>query len=209
LPENFDAPYAARSLQDFWRRWHISLSSWLRDYLYVPLGGSRYGSFKTYRNLMITMVLGGLWHGASWNFVIWGALHGGGLAATRMWQRMRAQPGERAGGWLGQGLAVLLTFHFVCLAWVFFRAPTLGHAWLTLSRIVRGTGGTSNLSPRVVALVVLGLSLHAWPKSWTEGVRERFVRTPAVVQGALLAVLAYGLHVAAGAKAEPFVYGQF
>jgi alginate O-acetyltransferase complex protein AlgI len=208
LPENFDSPYAAESLQDFWRRWHISLSTWLRDYLYVPLGGSRNGSWQTYRNLMITMVLGGLWHGASWNFVIWGALHGGGLAATRMWQRARAGRAH-ANGWLGSALAVLLTFHFVCLAWVFFRAPTLGHAWLTLSRIARGTTGAANLSPRIVGLVVLGLSLHGLPKSWTDAVRERFVRTPALVQGALLAAAAYGLHLAAGAKAEPFVYGQF
>jgi alginate O-acetyltransferase complex protein AlgI len=89
LPENFDAPYIATNLQEFWHRWHISLSSWLRDYLYKPLGGSREGAFKTYRNLLITMVLGGLWHGASWNFVLWGALHGGALAVTRMWQRTR------------------------------------------------------------------------------------------------------------------------
>ncbi|HEY6463638.1 MAG TPA: MBOAT family O-acyltransferase, partial [Polyangiaceae bacterium] len=89
LPENFDAPYISQNLQEFWHRWHISLSTWLRDYLYKPLGGSRRGPVKTYRNLMITMVLGGLWHGASWNFVIWGTLHGGALAVTRMWQRWR------------------------------------------------------------------------------------------------------------------------
>jgi D-alanyl-lipoteichoic acid acyltransferase DltB (MBOAT superfamily) len=206
LPENFDAPYAARSLQDFWRRWHISLSSWLRDYLYVPLGGSRGSRWKTYRNLMITMVLGGLWHGASWNFVIWGALHGGGLAVTRMWQRARPKVSS---GRLAAGVAVVLTFHFVCLAWVFFRAPSLGHAWLVLTRVARATGGTANLSPRVVLLVLLGLSLHALPRRWTEGAREWFVRNPAPVQGALLAAAAYGLHLAAGAKAEPFVYGQF
>jgi D-alanyl-lipoteichoic acid acyltransferase DltB (MBOAT superfamily) len=206
LPENFDSPYAATSLQDFWRRWHISLSTWLRDYLYVPLGGSRDGTWKTYRNLMITMVLGGLWHGASFNYVIWGTLHGGGLAVTRMWQRTRAGAARSI---LRSALSIVLTFHFVCLAWVFFKAPTLGHAWLMLTRIARGTTGTPNLSPRVVAVIIVGLSLHALPRRWVDTVRERFVQTPAAVQGALLAAAAYGLHLAAGAKPEPFVYGQF
>ncbi len=208
LPENFDSPYAAASLQDFWRRWHISLSSWLRDYLYVPLGGSRHGPYKTYRNLLITMVLGGLWHGASYNFVIWGALHGGGLAMNRMWQRAR---GDRHGssGFLWNALALLLTFHFVCLAWVFFRAPTLDHAWLMITRIARGTLGSSNLSPHVLGLIGAGLALHAIPKDWVSRLQTGFARTPALVQGTILAATAYGLLLAAGAKAEPFVYGQF
>ncbi|MEO8877618.1 MAG: MBOAT family O-acyltransferase, partial [Polyangiaceae bacterium] len=118
LPENFDAPYISKDLQEFWRRWHISLSTWLRDYLYIPLGGSRGGSWLTYRNLMITMLLGGLWHGASWNFVIWGALHGVALAGTRMWQRAGHQVK------LPPVLALFLTFNYVCFAWIFFRAPT-------------------------------------------------------------------------------------
>jgi D-alanyl-lipoteichoic acid acyltransferase DltB (MBOAT superfamily) len=205
LPDNFDAPYTAKNLQDFWHRWHISLSTWLRDYLYVPLGGSRHGSFKTYRNLMITMVLGGLWHGASWNFVIWGALHGAGLAATRMWQRA----GRASWVPLGSVGSVLSTFHFVCFAWIFFRAPTLGHAWLMIDRIARGTVGTSNLGWKVVAILALGLGLHWAPKRSVERVRELFVRTPAPVQGVVLAAVAYGLHLAAGAKVEPFVYGRF
>jgi alginate O-acetyltransferase complex protein AlgI len=213
LPPNFDSPYIARSLQDFWRRWHISLSTWLRDYLYVPLGGSRKGPYKTYRNLLITMVLGGLWHGASYNFLIWGALHGGGLALTRMWQRARGTAGGdsngRDGRSLGAVVSILLTFHFVCLAWVFFRAPTLGHAWLMLTRMARGTRDLSNVSSHAGTLIVLGLLLHALPWRWIDSIRDRFIRTPAVVQGAVLAAAAYGLHVAAAAKAEPFVYGQF
>src|SRR5580698_8075724 len=117
LPENFDAPYIAGNLQEFWHRWHISLSTWLRDYLYKPLGGSRGGAVKTYRNLMITMVLGGLWHGASWNFVVWGTLHGGALAGTRMWQRWRGRDAERGGtgSVFGHVVATVATFHFVCL----------------------------------------------------------------------------------------------
>ncbi len=206
LPDNFDAPYTAKNLQEFWHRWHISLSTWLRDYLYVPLGGSRHGSYKTYRNLMITMVLGGLWHGASWNFVIWGALHGAGLAVTRIWQRAR---GESRDFPFGSVWSVLATFHFVCFAWIFFRAPTLGHAWLMIERITRGTLGTANLSPKVAGLIALGFGLHWVPKRWVEIARELFVRIPAPVQGVVLAMAAYGLHLAAGAKAEPFVYGQF
>jgi len=209
LPENFNAPYTAANLQDFWHRWHISLSTWLRDYLYVPLGGSRDGAWKTYRNLMITMLLGGLWHGASWNFVIWGGLHGMGLAGTRMWQRGRRERAPAAPSGLTRVLLVLLTFQFVCLAWIFFRAPTLSHASLMLARILRHTSGHANLAPKVLAVLALGFVLHWLPSGLVERVRERFVRTPALVQGVVLAAAAYGLHLAASAKAQPFVYGQF
>jgi D-alanyl-lipoteichoic acid acyltransferase DltB (MBOAT superfamily) len=210
LPENFDAPYLARDLQDFWRRWHISLSTWLRDYLYKPLGGSRHGAFRTYRNLMITMVLGGLWHGASWTFVVWGALHGGALAATRMWQRARGSAGRArsprgARAWLGP----ILTFHFVCLGWLFFRAPTLAHAGLALAQLGRGTWSLDHVTPRVLAVLGTAAALHLVPRDWEARVRETFVRTPAPLQGVVLAALAMALHLAAAAKPEPFVYGQF
>ena len=129
---NFRQPYLATSLQDFWRRWHISLSTWLRDYLYIPLGGSRGGELRTYRNLMTTMLLGGLWHGANWTFVIWGGIHGAGLSIERFLRRLLSrdeQPHEQpslwsAGGWLSR----ILIFHLVCLAWVFFRMPSIGEA---------------------------------------------------------------------------------
>ncbi|WP_394826015.1 MBOAT family O-acyltransferase [Pendulispora albinea] len=206
LPENFNAPYTAKSLQDFWHRWHISLSTWLRDYLYIPLGGSKDGPYRTYRNLMITMLLGGLWHGASWNFVIWGGLHGVALAVTRMWQRAR----NGVSAWfLPRPLAVLLTFHYVCFAWIFFRAPSFAHARAMLGRIAQGTFGTDNLAPKVLVVLVLALALQFVPSRATAFVRDRFVLTPAWLQGVLLAVAAYGLHLAAGSKAEPFVYGQF
>jgi D-alanyl-lipoteichoic acid acyltransferase DltB (MBOAT superfamily) len=207
LPLNFDAPYTAKNLQDFWHRWHISLSSWLRDYLYIPLGGSKKGPIRTYVNLMITMLLGGLWHGASWNFVIWGALHGGALAGTRAWQRARG--GERQGSLAARVLCVVLTFHFVCFAWVFFRAKTFAHATLMLERIGTLSVSTTNLPAKVVGIVLLGMILHFLPKGWTARARDAFVRTPAVVQGLVLAAAAVGIHLAAGAKPEPFVYGQF
>ena len=209
LPPNFNVPYLAKNLQEFWHRWHISLSTWLRDYLYVPLGGSRKGVGRTYVNLMITMLLGGLWHGASWNFVIWGGLHGGGLAVTRMWQRARPPANDHEGVGVARIVTTFLTFHFVCFAWVFFKAPTLGHATLLLSRIAHGTLATPNLSTRILAVLLVGMVMHALPKEWEIRVRERFVAMPAPVMGIALALAAYGIHLAAGAKAQPFVYGQF
>ena len=230
LPQNFDKPYVAQNLQDFWHRWHVSLSTWLRDYLYIPLGGSKRGSLLTYRNLMITMVLGGLWHGASWNFVIWGALHGLALAGTRVFQRWRAAraarpespEGESAplpsrrgktaapgGPWPLRALSVFCTFQYVCFAWIFFRAPTLAHAKLVLARVAAGNAGTANLSTRVIVVMVVAFALHAVPRDAIARVRAVFVRAPAVAQGVALAAVAVGLHLVAGAKAEPFVYGQF
>jgi D-alanyl-lipoteichoic acid acyltransferase DltB (MBOAT superfamily) len=229
LPENFDAPYTSTNLQEFWHRWHISLSTWLRDYLYKPLGGSRGGAVATYRNLMITMVLGGLWHGASWSFVVWGALHGGALAGTRMWQRWRSQvrripaggptstPTARGligvaspgtSGW-SRAVATVLTFHFVCFAWIFFRAPSFAHATLALGQLGRGAWNMAHVTPKVVLVIAAALALHFVPKEWEARVRDGFARTPAVVQGLVLAAAALALHMAASAKPEPFVYGQF
>jgi len=128
---NFRQPYLAESVQDFWRRWHISLSTWLRDYLYIPLGGNRYGERQTYRNLLVTMLLGGLWHGANWTFVVWGGLHGGALAA----ERKLLHVSENAQAGLKWGKRILI-FHFVCLTWIFFRATSLSSAWA----MVKGLG---------------------------------------------------------------------
>ncbi|MDA0667951.1 MAG: MBOAT family protein [Planctomycetota bacterium] len=140
---NFDAPYLAVNIQDFWRRWHISLSSWLRDYLYFPLGGNHGSKFATYRNLMLTMLLGGLWHGASWNFVLWGGLHGLALALHRLWHR---GPGGRLpDSMLRRGLSTVFTFWFVCVCWIFFRAPDFDAAWTSLQAFVlfQGAGEQS------------------------------------------------------------------
>ena len=137
LPINFNAPYLAKGLRDFWQRWHISLSTWLRDYLYISLGGSRVSSNKTYRNLLITMILGGLWHGASFNFIVWGAIHGGALAI----EHATLGKGKReTSSWLGSFLAILLTFHLVCLAWIFFRATESAIAFTILGNIFDPVG---------------------------------------------------------------------
>lgn len=214
LPKNFDVPYVSRSLQEFWHRWHISLSSWLRDYLYISLGGNRGSTWQTYRNLMATMVLGGLWHGASWNFVIWGALHGGALAVNRAFSRLPRAPDARGNvnakpSPFANAVAVFATFHFVCFAWIFFRAPTFAHATLMLGRTSKLTFDAPNLAPKVLAVLALGFVTHFLPRRWFERTRDAFIVSPAVAQGALLAVFAYVLHFAAGVKAEPFIYGQF
>ncbi len=211
LPENFDAPYLSRDLQEFWRRWHITLSTWLRDYVYKPLGGSRDGAWRTYRNLMITMVLGGLWHGASWTFVIWGALHGVALAVTRIRQRAGAASarGAVAASGASRWLATIATFHFVCFAWIFFRAPTFDHALLALRQLGRGGWTLEHVTSKVAWVVAAAALLHAIPRDWEGRLREWFVRTPALVQGLVLAATAVALHLVAGAKPEPFVYGQF
>jgi alginate O-acetyltransferase complex protein AlgI len=210
FPKNFDAPYKAVNIQDFWRRWHISLSSWLRDYLYVPLGGNRKGSLRTYVNLMLTMLLGGLWHGANWTFVVWGGLHGAGLAATRAWQRFRKHRGKTTTeSPLGSFAGAFFTFHFVCLGWIFFRADTFRGARAMLAGLSTLTTFHPNLPPMVVAVLAVGLLSHWAPERWVAIARARFVRLPAAAQGMALFVAALALREMEGVEVVPFVYFQF
>ncbi len=337
LPENFRTPYRSASLQEFWRRWHISLSTWLRDYLYVPLGGNRGGSFATYRNLILTMLLGGLWHGASWTFIVWGLLHGGGLAVTRAYQRRveagggaarmlatcavvfalgvtvhlaareaalwetvwidlalawaytvplwaaatawlagaeappvtgRPMPqatlvarvlgavavlglfwamqegkshlwlplcGGAAGlAWLAdaasvgpdqasrarwtawalrRALAVVLTFHYVCLAWIFFRAQSFDGALAVLAQLARLEFDPFEDIPNIIPSIQLALAAAALAHLYAPGTfawwRERFVAAPAVIQGAVLAAAAVILRELAVPHIVPFIYFQF
>ena len=210
LMKNFDAPYKAHSLQDFWHRWHISLSTWLRDYLYVPLGGSRGSAAKTYRNLLVTMLLGGLWHGASWTFVIWGAMHGGALAATRAWQRWRdARWPEWRPSQIGRAVAVVLTFHFVCLAWVFFRAEDLPGAWAVLAQIGEGSTWVANLPAWVLAALGAGFAAHWMPDRWEEFLAAWYRAFPAPAQATVLAGALVWVHHVAQQQTVPFIYFQF
>jgi len=141
---NFEQPYFASNLQDFWRRWHISLSTWLRDYLYIPLGGNRHGEWKTYRNLMLTMVIGGLWHGAAWTFVIWGAIHGVVLSITRYWNEQGILRDFTNRYQLFTAiLGTIVTFHIVTLAWIFFRAESFNDSLVYIGRIVAQSGTTN------------------------------------------------------------------
>jgi D-alanyl-lipoteichoic acid acyltransferase DltB (MBOAT superfamily) len=203
FPKNFDSPYKAADIQDFWRRWHLSLSTWLKDYLYVPLGGNRKGPTRTLINLMLTMLLGGLWHGANWTFVAWGGLHGLALVAQRLWSK--GVPNWRLPHWLG----VLVTFHFVCLCWVFFRADDFRAAWTLLCQLAELTSFHTHLYSRILIVLAVGLVSHALPEAWYEQSVRRWSTLPALGQGAVLFVIALVLREMASAEAVPFVYFQF
>lgn len=207
LPPNFNRPYAAANIADFWRRWHISLSNWLRDYLYFSLPGLR-SKWKifTYTNLVITMVLGGLWHGASWNFVIWGALHGVGLALLRLWQVARGNV-KAAGVWRYAG--IFATFHFVTFAWIFFRAPNLETALAILSRIGSLTVSFANVSGPLLLILAIGAWAHYLPEKWYDWSLNRFARAPFYAQALALALLLAGLRYVARTGATPFIYNKF
>jgi alginate O-acetyltransferase complex protein AlgI len=211
INKNFASPYQSLDLQEFWRRWHISLSSWLRDYLYIPLGGSRGSALKTYRNLMLTMLLGGLWHGASWTFVFWGFLHGAALAATRMYQRWRGsenQERDTVPMWKKVILG-FFTFHYVCLAWVFFRASSFGNALKILKQISTWTTYHPNLPGKLIGMLMVGLITHMIPENIFEGWKLRFGNLPAWAQGVSLYLVAVILHEAVVSDAIPFIYFQF
>jgi D-alanyl-lipoteichoic acid acyltransferase DltB (MBOAT superfamily) len=210
FPLNFNSPYKAPNIQDFWRRWHISLSTWLRDYLYVPLGGNRRGLARTYVNLMLTMLLGGLWHGANWTFVVWGGIHGVALAATRAyteWRDRRAAPKRSRFGL--HALSVLGTFHLVCVAWIFFRSETFSKAATLFSQLATLTTFHPNLPRPVVGILALGLISHFTPQSWYERALRSFTQMPALAQGMALFCVGLALRAMATADAVPFVYFQF
>jgi len=162
LVVNFKQPYLSRNITEFWRRWHISLSDWLRDYLYIPLGGNRGGLMSTLRNLMVTMLLGGLWHGASWNFVMWGGLHGAFLVAHRLARGGRTS--ESSLRWR-EIPAILLTFGVVHVAWVFFRADTFSDAFDVLGRIFTFAGGITSKADLMLILILGGIT-EVSPSVW-------------------------------------------
>ena len=275
FPQNFNRPYIAVSLQDFWRRWHMTLSRWLRDYLYIPLGGSHKGRVRTYVNLMVTMLLGGLWHGASWTFVVWGGIHGTGLAVERWW-RERSQTGDPPGPFIGDGpnerppapddrvlvgagvgaperpppmpvasgvlaaasharprglrhrpgdvlpveipdagtragraIRCVVTFHVVCLAWVFFRSPSVESALTLLSRIPH-PGPSPLVTLPVLAAIAAGFSTQVIPTRFWTGLQRGFSALPIVLQGvALGAFLVLVTSLVADQGVAPFLYFRF
>ena len=217
FPDNFNRPYSAVSLQDFWRRWHMTLSRWLRDYLYIALGGSRGGKLKTYRNLLLTMLLGGLWHGAAWTFVIWGAIHGVGLGVERLWRDNRmpercAPYTSRVPGTVRRAAARVVTFHVVCLAWVFFRAPDLGSAFAVLSRVTASPGGsgTGLVTPTVVLLIASVLLLQGLPRGLGPRLRTVLAGLPAPALGVALGGLVLVVAAIGGGRGvAPFIYFRF
>ncbi len=201
LPLNFDGPYRADSIQDFWRRWHMTLSRWLRDYVFIPLGGSHGGLAATLRNLFLTFLLGGIWHGAAWTFVIWGALHGVACCVHRIW--------SLAAWTMPRPLAVLVTFLFVNAAWVFFRAPDVASAWAMLSAMVSPRQESQLLPQELLGLLALA-ALLTWgaPTSQRLALETRTGIDPlaASLSGAvfLLAILAQN-----SSTPSPFLYFSF
>ncbi|MDQ2855246.1 MAG: MBOAT family protein [Acidobacteriota bacterium] len=216
LPLNFDAPYRARDLRDFWRRWHISLSTWLFDYVFVSLGGLRKRRFNLYRNLVLTFLVGGLWHGAAWTFVIWGGLHGLGLSWNHWWAargRLSKTKGRRPTlnkrpHWWSRAIGVAVTFHFVCLTWVVFRAESLGSGWQVLKRLGALQFSTGNLSTSILLVLAIAWLSHWSPKIITGSIVKTWAWLPAPIQAALILCLAIGLYYVAGAEAQ-FIYGNF
>jgi alginate O-acetyltransferase complex protein AlgI len=207
FPQNFNQPYRAVSVQDFWRRWHITLSYWLRDYLYIPLGGNRGGTLLTYRNILLTMGLGGFWHGANLTFVIWGLLHGAALVVERMLGITGEKgPGRRVPAWL----TWFVTLHFVCVTWVFFRSPTLEVAQTYLSTLVSGERiFTTTVTPLVAAMLVLGALTQIIPNDWFDRLEAYYDRASIAVKVTIPFVVIFVVAVAAPGGVPPFIYFQF
>lgn len=203
FPRNFDQPYRANSMQQFWRRWHISLSSWLRDYLYVPLGGGKKGLASSCINVFITMLLGGLWHGAAWTFVAWGALHGGVQVVERLGRKAF---GDRKV--IPTILGVLITFHIVCLGWILFRAETWGIAVAMLEGLGRFTPAMM-VTPLLLTLIVGGLAMHWLPPRAIEGVAERLKTAPSLTLAILIGVAFLLVEAVRPDGVAPFIYFQF
>jgi D-alanyl-lipoteichoic acid acyltransferase DltB (MBOAT superfamily) len=212
LMENFRQPYLSRNITHFWRTWHISLSTWLRDYLYITVGGNRRGRLLTYRNLMITMLLGGLWHGAAWTFVVWGGLHGAYLAAHRSLRHKSPKSAEDPFT-AGDILPAIGTFHLVTLSWIFFRADSFTQAWNYLLGIVTLRGGSPDL---VAAAEMLALLVPLGLMSLVIDLAQRQHRNqtaplewPVLSRGLAYGVMLVGLVVFTGGGAVPFIYFQF
>jgi alginate O-acetyltransferase complex protein AlgI len=212
FPQNFDAPYTARNLQDFWRRWHMTLSRWLRDYLYIPLGGSANGQAQTIRNIMITMVLGGLWHGAAWTFVVWGALHGVGQSVGHVRRKSRERRGLPgvAEGPVRDWVQRFLTFQYVCLGWVFFNATGMSQAFAVIGRLFTGWGQASPLiTPLLVITVVGTLASQFVPPLRVDRLQAAFSRQRVVVQVGLLGFALLGVTTFGPVGVAPFIYYRF
>ncbi len=206
FPQNFDQPYRSASLREFWRRWHMTLSSWLRDYLYRPLGGNRQGPWRTRLNLLVTMLLGGIWHGAAWKFLFWGAMHGGGLVLERGWApRMEATRG------VARVLAVLVVFHFVCFGWLFFRADSFGTVMIYLRTLAAMRGGIAQATPWTIGLLVLGMALHFTGRDLASRIGRATAarRLPDWATAAAFATCAVAIDAAGPDGVPAFIYFQF
>jgi D-alanyl-lipoteichoic acid acyltransferase DltB (MBOAT superfamily) len=207
LPQNFRRPYIARGFTDFWRRWHMTLSRWLRDYLYRPLGGNRHGTWMTCRNLLITMLLGGLWHGAAWHFIIWGLMHGVMLAVERFGNTDRRT--EVAPGGMGDLARRLIFFHLVCLSWVAFRTGDLNNMGQVYGSLFRMQGDPAWTWGAVVAFSFVVLGWLAQYLDERRSLMDGFLRWPMWLRSAVYAACVGAIAVFGASAAKPFIYFQF
>lgn len=214
FPINFNSPYKSDSVTDFWHRWHISLSTWLRDYLYISMGGNRKGKIRTYINLIVTMLLGGLWHGASWNFILWGGLHGAALAIHKFLRSLLHRPKTYRSTGIKKFFAVILTFHFVCFCWIFFRNTTFEGSQTMIRQIFTSFHPELFMQLvtgywKVFALMGLGYVLHWLPDSWQDTCSRGVVRLPLVGQALLVIALIFIVIQVKSSDIQPFIYFQF
>ncbi len=211
LAKNFDFPYKARNLTDFWRRWHISLSTWLRDYIYIPLGGNRKGTARTYLNNFATMLIGGLWHGAAWKFVFWGAMHGAGLAVHKASKPVLGRIGD---SWPVRAASWLVTMTFVALLWVFFRADSWADSWTVVSSVFRDFSAAyipafaAARSLWLILMLVIVVS-HCLPTRFWESAQAWFVRSPWIVKLLIFIVVVQLVIELRTESVSPFIYFQF
>ena len=211
LPDNFRTPYQSASITEFWRRWHISLSSWLRDYLYISLGGNRKGKIRTYFNLFMTMLLGGLWHGASWKFVVWGVLHGLALVVEKFFGQFIKLPKNV----FVRTIQVILTFHFVVFCWLFFRAKDFATAFQIADNITKLTFNLEQWQTiilgykNVFLLIAIGVVWHFIPVKTLAGMQKTFSSLPLIAKAVLLGLIYWVVYATASADTQPFIYFQF
>lgn len=212
LPTNFNSPYKATSVGDFWRRWHMSLSSWLKDYLYIPLGGNRFSHTRTNINLMITMLLGGLWHGADMKFIIWGGLNGVGLLVYKWWKQI--SPYEKSRHWAAHFWKIFITFNFITFTRIFFRADSMQRAREVMHQI--GTEMNWGIAPQVLwsfrmvfLVMAFGYFVHWVPSGWKEFYRGWFIRTPLYIKVLIAFATAMLVYQVYSTDLQPFIYFQF
>ncbi len=212
LPVNFNSPYKAQHVGEFWKRWHISLSTWLKDYLYIPLGGNRKGKLMTNINLMITMLLGGLWHGASWQFVIWGGLNGIGLVIYKYWKKI--SPFADNNSWAVRFYAIFLTFNFISFTRIWFRAQSMEIADNMIYQIVNDF--SFSLIPEMIvaykyvfALILFGMTVHWLSSSFKAKYTNWFIKTPIYVKVIITVIVVIIIYQAKSAELQPFIYFQF
>ena len=210
LPNNFNVPYISTSITEFWRHWHISLSSWLRDYLYIPLGGNRKGKLRQYFNLFITMLLGGLWHGASWKFMFWGALHGLALAIEKLIKPITRKFSSTTFKIIGG----IITFHFVAFCWIFFRASSFEVAWSLINQVFTNFSGHLFIEiitsyKLVFAFIALGYIIHFIPKRIDLKIENFISKIPLFIQAVLIVIVLFLFIQVKSSAIQPFIYFQF